>query len=180
MEFTSFPIFRAAPALSPLLLAAASAFGRKTSNFRVIWKSPPNISKPCRIWSCSQTKFNQPFFPPYTAASSWDPSHTVEPSEWGAPDKSYEGPAPQKGPRERRRREGREWSQAWDSCHAEPAFDRGLCLHQGGPSAKTWIYTARKWSCWTVGPSSWAFRDWKCSASHCLTQKALNPSGLSD
>lgn len=46
-----FPSLGQPPALGPPLLAAAFASGRKTSNFRVIWKSPPNISKPCGTWS---------------------------------------------------------------------------------------------------------------------------------
>ena len=78
-----FPSLGQPPALSPPLLAAAFAFGRKTSNFRVIWKSPPNISKPCGTWSWSQTKFNQPFFPPTrlppaeTHLIQWSPVNEV-------------------------------------------------------------------------------------------------------
>lgn len=80
-------------------------------------------------------------FSPTLAASSWDSSHTVEPSEWSAPDKFQEVPAPQKGPRERRSG-GREGNTA----RFETAAILSLLLTEASASTKKGLRLKRKFT----------------------------------
>ena len=175
-----FPSLGQPSALSPPLLAAGLALGERQATLEWYGNHPQTLAS-LRDLELVPNQIQSALFSPYAAASSWAPSHTVEPSEWGAPDKPHEGPAPPKGPRERRR--GREGNAA----RPGTAATLSLLLTEAFPCTEKDFGPKHKFTRQGSDPAGPLGPDPELLETEhvqplpqCLAQKAPNPPGLSD